>query len=138
MFAEYALYVVEGAAVCCHCLELDPGGNVKYVDTKRAGKLLGRSELQLPRLPSLNTDRKKILTMKKPSLETHYPIQQEGLLLAGLGQRPKLGTFSEPAPYLVTPSMLSKSEIESLRQEAKADDLRMQEILAKQAKTQVV
>lgn len=30
-------------------------------------------------------------------------------------------------------TMLSPSEIESLRQEAKVDDLRMQEILAKQA-----
>ncbi len=35
-----------------------------------------------------------------------------------------------------TSSLLSPSEIESLRREAKADDLRMQEILAKQAKTQ--
>ena len=33
-------------------------------------------------------------------------------------------------------TMLSPSEIESLRQEAKADHIRMQEILAKQAKDQ--
>lgn len=138
MFAEYALYVVEGAAVCCHCLELGPGGNVKYVDTKRAGELLGLSGLQLPRRPSLNTDRKEILTMKKPSLETHYPIRQEQIFVAGLDQMPEPGSYSDPMPYLLTPSMLSKSEIESLRQEAKADDLRMVEILAKQAKTQVV
>jgi len=35
---------------------------VSYVDTKKAGELLGRSGLQLPRVPSLNTDRRKILT----------------------------------------------------------------------------
>jgi hypothetical protein len=34
-----------------------------------------------------------------------------------------------------TSSLLSPSEIESLRQEAKADDLRMQEILAKQSRS---
>jgi hypothetical protein len=112
--------------------------HVGYVDSEWAGELLGLSGLQLPRGPSLNTDRKEILTMKKHSLETHYPIQQEGLLLAGLGQRPKLGTFSDSPPYLVTPSKLSPSEIESLKQEAKSDDLRMVEILAKQAKTQAV
>ena len=33
-----------------------------YANTKKAGELLGRSGLQLPRLPSLNTDR--ILTKK--------------------------------------------------------------------------
>jgi hypothetical protein len=33
-----------------------------------------------------------------------------------------------------TSSLLSPAEIESLRREAKADDLQMQEILAKQAK----
>ena len=130
--------MVEGAAVCCHCLELGPDGNVEYVDTKRAGELLGLSGLQLPRGPSLNTDRKKILTMKKPSLETHYPIRQEQIFVAGLDQMPELGTFSDSPPYLVTPSKLSPSEIESLKQEAKADDLRMVEILAKQAKTQAV
>jgi hypothetical protein len=99
--------VVEGAAVCCHCLELGPGGNVKYVDTKRAGELLGLSGLQLPRGPSLNTDRKEILTMKKPSLETHYPIQQEQIFVAGLDQMPELGTFSDRPPYLLTPKLLT-------------------------------
>lgn len=138
MFAEYALCVVEGAAFCCHCLELDPVGNVQYVDTKRAGELLDRSGLQLPRLPSLNTDRKEILTMKKPSLETHYPIRQEQILVAGRDQMPELGTFSDRPPYLLTPSKLSPSEIESLRKEVKDNQIRMQEILGKQAKTQVV
>lgn len=33
-------------------------GDVSYLDTKKAGELLGRSGLQLPRVPSLNTDRK--------------------------------------------------------------------------------
>ena len=32
------------------------------VSTKMASELLGRSGLQLPRVPSLNTDRVKILT----------------------------------------------------------------------------
>ena len=99
--------MVEGEAVCCHCLELGPGGNVKYVDTKRAGELLGLSGLQLPRGPSLNTDRKKILTMKKPSLETHYPIQQEQIFVAGRDQMPELGTFSDRPPYLLTPKLLT-------------------------------
>jgi hypothetical protein len=36
---------------------------------------------------------------------------------------------------LRTSNLLPQSEIESLRREAKADDLRMQEILAKQAKS---
>lgn len=40
------------------------GGNVAYLNAKRAGELLGRSGLQLPRLPSLNIDRSKILTEK--------------------------------------------------------------------------
>jgi hypothetical protein len=31
-------------------------GDVSYVDTKKASELLGRSGLQLPRVPSLNTD----------------------------------------------------------------------------------
>jgi hypothetical protein len=35
-----------------------------YANTKKASELLGRSGLQLPRLPSLNTDRRKILTEK--------------------------------------------------------------------------
>jgi hypothetical protein len=30
-------------------------GDVSYVDTKKASELLGRSGLQLPRVPSLNT-----------------------------------------------------------------------------------
>ncbi len=128
--------MVEGEAVCCHCLELDPVGNVEYVDTKRAGELLGRSGLQLPRLPSLNTDRKEILTMRKQSLVTHYPIHQEQVFVAGLDQMPEPGTFSDSPPYLVTPRRLSKSEIESLRLKAKANNLRAVEILAKQAKTQ--
>ena len=38
------------------------GGDVSYVDKKKASELLGRSGLQLPRVPSLNTDRAKILT----------------------------------------------------------------------------
>lgn len=37
---------------------------VLFVNTRKAGELLGRSGLQLPRVPSLNTDRKKILTEK--------------------------------------------------------------------------
>ena len=37
---------------------------VENVDTKKASELLGRSELQLPRVPSLNTDPLKILTKK--------------------------------------------------------------------------
>ena len=37
-------------------------GDVSYVDKKKASELLGRSGLQLPRVPSLNTDRTKILT----------------------------------------------------------------------------
>lgn len=39
-------------------------GNTEFVDSKKARELLGRSGLQLPRLPSLNTSRKKILTEK--------------------------------------------------------------------------
>lgn len=39
-------------------------GDVSYVDTKKVSELLDRSGLQLPRLPSLNTDREKILTEK--------------------------------------------------------------------------
>ena len=35
-------------------------GDVLYVDTKKASELLGRSGLQLPRVPSLNTDRNRI------------------------------------------------------------------------------
>jgi hypothetical protein len=42
-------------------------GNVEYVDKKKASELLGRSGLQLPRLPSLNSDHKKILTEKNLS-----------------------------------------------------------------------
>ena len=99
--------MVEGAAACCHCLELGPGGNVKYVDTKRAGELLGLSGLQLPRGPSLNTDRKEILTMKKHSLETHYPIRQEQIFVAGRDQMPELGTLSDRPPYLLTPKLLT-------------------------------
>ena len=34
------------------------------MDKKKASEILGRSGLQLPRLPSLNTDREKILTEK--------------------------------------------------------------------------
>ena len=39
-------------------------GDAVYVDTKKASELLDRSGLQLPRLPSLNTDPLKILTKK--------------------------------------------------------------------------
>ena len=111
--------MVEGAAFCCHCLELDPVGNVQYVDTKRAGELLDRSGLQLPRLPSLNTDRKEILTMKKPSLETHYPIRQEQIFVAGLDQMPEPGSYSDPMPYLLTtkhPTETTTSEPPSEKQ----------------------
>ena len=51
-------------------------GNVAYVDTKKASELLGRSGLQLPRLPSLNTDRKKILTEK--NLNGYVKARQQG------------------------------------------------------------
>ena len=39
-------------------------GHVDYVNKEKARELLGRSGLQLPRLPSLNTSRNKILTEK--------------------------------------------------------------------------
>ncbi len=39
--------------------------NVEYVYTKRVCELLGRSGLQLPRLPSLNTDPVKTLADMK-------------------------------------------------------------------------
>ncbi len=39
-------------------------GQVDYVNKEKARELLGRSGLQLPRLPSLNTSRNKILTEK--------------------------------------------------------------------------
>lgn len=34
-------------------------GDVFHADTKKAGELLGRSGLQLPRLPNLNPDQAK-------------------------------------------------------------------------------
>ena len=37
---------------------------MSYVDTKKASELLGRSGLQLPRLPSFNADRWQILSKK--------------------------------------------------------------------------
>ena len=41
--------------------------------------------------------------MKKHSLETHYPIRQEQIFVAGLDQMPELGTFNDRPPYLLTP-----------------------------------
>ena len=35
-------------------------GDVRNVDTKKASELLDRSGLQLPRVPSLNTDRTSV------------------------------------------------------------------------------
>lgn len=40
-------------------------GNAQYVDTKKASNLLGRSGLQLPRVPSLSTSHRRILTEKQ-------------------------------------------------------------------------
>lgn len=51
-----------------------------------------------------------------------------------LNQADQVPVAKKPSFPLMNQEMLSQSEIESLRQEAKADDLRMQEILAKQHK----
>ena len=68
------------------------GGDVSYVDTKKASELLGRSGLQLPRVPSLNTDRAKILTEK--NLAGYRRAQQEtggpGQTATG-GSKPRIG-----------------------------------------------
>lgn len=57
-------------------------GDVVYVDTKKASELLGRSGLQLPRVPSLNTDRVKILTEKNLS---GYRKAQDPAMSRGFG-----------------------------------------------------
>lgn len=51
-----------------------------------------------------------------------------------LNQSDQVSVAKKPSFPLMNQEMLSQSEIESLRQEAKADDLQMQEILAKQHK----
>ena len=57
-------------------------GDAVYVDTKKASELLGRSGLQLPRVPSLNTDLSKTLTEKNLS---GYRKEQNPAMSRGFG-----------------------------------------------------
>ncbi|HHT8410068.1 TPA: PLxRFG domain-containing protein [Neisseria meningitidis] len=85
-------------------------GNTEFVDSKKARELLGRSGLQLPRLPSLNTSRKKILTEKnlqgyRKSEKTDTGQQHAKSIkkrlaesIGGLAEQVDVAAVSETAP----------------------------------------
>lgn len=85
-------------------------GNTEFVDSKKARELLGRSGLQLPRLPSLNTSRKKILTEKnlqgyRKSEKTDTGQQHAESIkkrlaesIGGLAEQVDVAAVSETAP----------------------------------------
>ena len=91
--------------------------------------------------------------MKKTTSKKNNPIQETGLTVPDPLDPKYVGTYSPPGPYQTetsqqdldnarnqnsdtwqSPTMLSPTEIESLRLEAKRDFKLMDEILASQAK----